>query len=384
MRVKRSSRVLLAASLCAALGLLAGCFLLPNEAPVASFRATPSEGGAPLSVSFDASDSYDPDGSIRSFAWSFGDGASGNGMLVTHEFSSPGTYTVRLTVEDSREARSSSTEEIVATSGTKHAILVGIASYMPPQPSLSYTDDDAIGLRDRLLSLPGWEASNIVLLTNQQATTTAFHAALSLLSSASLDDTLLVFFSGHGMYYQDANGDEADGYDEALLFYDADRPLLDDTLALWLDDVPVGRLAVFIDSCYSGGQLDSRAAGRAAVSRVEAGEEGILEDLSRIGTHGPKDLDRLTRQLAAVSACRFNEVSWELATLRHGIFTSALLEALDGRADAAGNGNGMASVEECFGYLQPRVQALALSVGEVQIPQMLDHCVGELEIAGTP
>ncbi|MCX6100618.1 MAG: hypothetical protein NTV92_04230, partial [Candidatus Bipolaricaulota bacterium] len=67
-----------------------------------------------------------------------------------------------------------------------------------------------------------------------------------------------------------------------------------------------------------------------------------------------------------------------------GIFTYALLEALDGRADAAGDGDGQTSAEECFAYLSLRVEFLAMSVGEIQTPQMLDLASGELDLAGVP
>jgi len=72
----------------------------PNSPPVASFTRTPSSGEAPLNVSFDASASYDPDGSIVSYIWSFGDGGSGSGVTASHTYTSIGTYTAWLTVTD--------------------------------------------------------------------------------------------------------------------------------------------------------------------------------------------------------------------------------------------------------------------------------------------
>ena len=44
--------------------------------------------------------SSDPDGSIGSRDWSFGDGASGTGTSPSHTFAAGGTYSVRLTVTD--------------------------------------------------------------------------------------------------------------------------------------------------------------------------------------------------------------------------------------------------------------------------------------------
>lgn len=67
----------------------------PNAAPTASFTAS----GSGTSVAFDASASADTDGTIASYAWEFGDGATGTGRTVDHVYA-PGTYTARLTVTD--------------------------------------------------------------------------------------------------------------------------------------------------------------------------------------------------------------------------------------------------------------------------------------------
>lgn len=48
--------------------------------------------------------------------------------------------------------------------------------------------------------------------------------------------TLYIDYSGHGTYDYDRNGDEADGYDEALFLYDG--VLLDDTINSWLQKIP--------------------------------------------------------------------------------------------------------------------------------------------------
>jgi hypothetical protein len=71
-----------------------------NQMPVARFLAQPLSGAAPLGVALDASDSYDPDGQIEGYQWDFGDGSSGNGVIVQHDYLAAGTYTVSLTVVD--------------------------------------------------------------------------------------------------------------------------------------------------------------------------------------------------------------------------------------------------------------------------------------------
>jgi RHS repeat-associated protein len=72
----------------------------PNLPPVAAFTATPEEGAAPLDVGFDATGSTDPDDGIASYNWSFGDGATATGLAPVHTYSTPGNFTVTLTVTD--------------------------------------------------------------------------------------------------------------------------------------------------------------------------------------------------------------------------------------------------------------------------------------------
>ena len=79
--------------------------VLPNLPPIAVMSANPLSGPAPLTVTFDGSGSTDPDGSVTSWIWSFGDGSSGTGAVVTHTYTTIGiTYYPSLTVVDNRGA----------------------------------------------------------------------------------------------------------------------------------------------------------------------------------------------------------------------------------------------------------------------------------------
>lgn len=99
-----------------------------NRLPVASFQANWTEAG----YRFDASASHDPDGSPLTYTWSFGDGSTASGAVVTHPFETSGTFTVKLTVTDG-----------VSTASTSQTLDVNF----PPDPVLI---DESRGLEMKL------------------------------------------------------------------------------------------------------------------------------------------------------------------------------------------------------------------------------------------
>ncbi|MCU1524552.1 MAG: hypothetical protein JWO18_1446 [Microbacteriaceae bacterium] len=88
-----------------------------NTAPVAIFTEAPTN----LSVTFDATGSSDSDGSIASYAWTFGDGTTGTGVTPSHTYAAAGGYTVTLTVTDNEGA----------TTPVSHTITVAAANLAP-------------------------------------------------------------------------------------------------------------------------------------------------------------------------------------------------------------------------------------------------------------
>jgi len=81
-----------------------------NELPVARFSF--SSGGKPYTVLFDASESYDPDGTITSYQWTFGDGYSGSGKNISHCYSEAGSFQVTLVVFDNASAPARITQTV--------------------------------------------------------------------------------------------------------------------------------------------------------------------------------------------------------------------------------------------------------------------------------
>ncbi len=91
---------------------------LTSRPPVPSFTYSPLDPYVGETVTFDASYSYDPDGTIVSYIWDFGDDTSGEGNITTHFYAAGGIYTVALTVVDNENLTSTSTTEITISRTT--------------------------------------------------------------------------------------------------------------------------------------------------------------------------------------------------------------------------------------------------------------------------
>jgi len=85
-------------------------------------------------ILLDASASTDSDGALVTFAWDFGDGATGDGEVVRHAYAAPGTYTVGLTVGD---------DSAVANSSARDSLTIVVND--PPVPEAGTDKSVAIG-----------------------------------------------------------------------------------------------------------------------------------------------------------------------------------------------------------------------------------------------
>jgi hypothetical protein len=72
----------------------------PDLPPIVNFTFFPQSPVTGQFVSFDGSKSFDPDGSIVDWTWTFGDGFLGFGSFTSHSYPAIGSYTVTLTVRD--------------------------------------------------------------------------------------------------------------------------------------------------------------------------------------------------------------------------------------------------------------------------------------------
>ncbi|MEM2129752.1 MAG: PKD domain-containing protein, partial [Candidatus Bathyarchaeia archaeon] len=110
-----------------------------NIVPTAAFTWTANG----LTVTFDASGSSDPDGSIVSYAWDFGDGTFGTGVNPTRAYAAAGTYTVRLTVTDNGGATDSEEKPVTVTLANQAPVLAPIGPKSVNEGALLMFDADA-------------------------------------------------------------------------------------------------------------------------------------------------------------------------------------------------------------------------------------------------
>jgi PKD repeat protein len=107
-----------------------------NQPPVASFTLSPSTTQPGVAVSMNASASYDPDGAIASYSWTFGDGNAGTGVTTSHAYSSAGTYTVTLTVQDNGGATGTTSRQVLVQAPSLPDLAVQSLTYVPTGPTV--------------------------------------------------------------------------------------------------------------------------------------------------------------------------------------------------------------------------------------------------------
>lgn len=116
-----------------------------NAPPVPRLRM-PAMGAPGEAIELDATGSVDSDGRIAAYEWDFGDGETGTGPTVEHHWREPGTYTVRVRVEDDAGLGNSATEESAQI--VINATPVPMADYPKVAAAAAPVEFDASDSRD--------------------------------------------------------------------------------------------------------------------------------------------------------------------------------------------------------------------------------------------
>ncbi|UCH87956.1 MAG: PKD domain-containing protein [Thermoplasmata archaeon] len=109
---------------------------ITNEPPVADAGADQTV-VISETVTFDGSGSSDPDGTIESYTWDFGDSTpAGSGVSPTHAYSTAGIYTVTLSVED--DVGATDTDTVILTVLTAEEATEEIDDYIQDLPEEAF------------------------------------------------------------------------------------------------------------------------------------------------------------------------------------------------------------------------------------------------------
>lgn len=222
----------------------------------------------------------------------------------------------------------------VSAYNNTYAIIIGVADYRnfgPFSGDLKYTVPDAISFKSFLMSKKGGNvpASNIVLLTNAQASKANIVAKGKVLfAKAKKDDRVIFYFSGHGdkgcflPYDVDMMGGNILDFDEVKSIFRCAK---------------CNTKLLFADACFSGSMKKDLAKNAQWKKSLEKSVKAVSK-----------------ANIAVMMSCQGDEYSIEAPDLGNGLFTYYLMEGLGGKANR--DGNKFVTIQELYYYVYHKVK----------------------------
>ena len=238
-------------------------------------------------------------------------------------------------------------------------LLIGVSKYKSDDiDDLPYCENDLSELQETLKNNLGVNEKNIFVLgENPEDATRAnilrfFKSAKSLVDNT---DTLLVYFTGHGISISN---------NSYIITNDTEPDIISDTsipikrLQSELKDVTGKNKVMFIDSCFSGAHFGKSI--------------GTSEDFF-------EKLDNLINEGWSIfSSCKGDEISWFYDDKKISVFTHFLIEALKGNAIKDDKSNKL-TLEDLVTYVTRNVAAWSLkNRSKSQTPTIRNEKVGSL------
>jgi uncharacterized protein YecT (DUF1311 family) len=263
---------------------------------------------------------------------------------------------------------------------TLYAVALGVSDYANPEWNLKYAAKDARDVLERLKTRTGGSYGEVkeLLLTDRQATKESLAQIKDFLKDATIDDTVLMFVAGHGLL--DSNYDYYFGTTDIDFNNPAEKGIAFDEFDDLLAALPCLKKSLLIDTCHAG-ELDEEektllasAGGTAAplptgngIAMRSIGTRGMNVKAIE-GARGASEwYDRLQGLFVdlrrgsgstILSSSAGAEYALESSEQQNGLFTYAVLEALDGKKEADSDKDGSIEMSELGEYVKKRVSGL--------------------------
>jgi uncharacterized caspase-like protein len=248
-----------------------------------------------------------------------------------------------------------------------YIVAIGVSRYpnMTPDQQLEFADDDARSVAESFARQagPGKPFANIVskTLIDENVTVDSVEKAIASLRVMRPDDLGVVFFAGHGAKL-------AEGKMVFMTSQAAFTRKSAETYGINWDEIHAGlssvrgRVLMMLDACHSGYLTTEIVAPNEDLARqlAAADRAGVFVFSAARGSQfsfevPPKGMDSASRGLELAWSGQKPQLSRELLG-GHGLFTSALLEALAGDAPDQDR-SGATEVGELVDYVTERVRA---------------------------
>ncbi len=221
--------------------------------------------------------------------------------------------------------------------GDLYALVVGISKYSNPKLCLDFAAKDARDFADFIQTQNKvFKNTNVKLMIDGEATKREIEKYLFHdLLKAGKDDTVILFFSGHG------TSDAAHPDNFYFVTSDADPEYLEATALnmtglKFLDRLDSERVVLITDACHAGMPVTGKT--RSVVAPLEKFMNMFTEASGRV----------------FLASCKPEELSQEKPDLQNGVFTHFLLQGLKGEADL--HRDGVVTVDEAYQYAYERTK----------------------------
>jgi len=262
--------------------------------------------------------------------------------------------------ETSKRASSFSVTALPPTE-KRFALIIGVSDYKDPAvPQLIAPANDADQLADALVSTGTFLKEHVVILSTDMPEQFQPEAGIilqtldKLAREADRDGLLLVAYSGHG--YEVEGKAYLLGCDARMI---PTLELFQRTCVAWSDisktinDANVGQIIMLLDACRS--EPPKSRGLRAANQPTEIYERDVF--VRRIGTN--------QRAVLKMLATQNGEPAYEDGTTKLGLFMSAVVDGLKGKA---ADSDGVITIARLRRFIDEEVPARAQSIGKRQQP----------------